>query len=86
MRYILKRASGSDKWGVYDFGTAASTPSVPCDRDFNEVNVIVCQLYHYFRFDRETARFMIVYLAGYTNGEDADSDTPFIAIGKCSAI
>lgn len=76
--------------GVHNFGKPASdAPDIPCDADFNQADVIICQLFHYFRFDRETSRFMIIYLAGYTPankfGTEADN-TPFMAIAKCSAI
>jgi hypothetical protein len=33
-----------------------------------------------------TMRFRIAYLGGYTDGRDADSDTPAITIGKCGKI
>ena len=33
-----------------------------------------------------TMRFRITYLGGYTDGRDADSDTPAITIGKCEKI
>jgi hypothetical protein len=33
-----------------------------------------------------TMRFRIAYLGGYTDGRDADSDTPAMTIGKCGKI
>lgn len=93
MRYILKRYSignGPKRWGVFNFGEAdAGIATIPCQGDFNEAGVLLCENYSYFRFDRETSRFLYVYLVGYTAAGKVGAeggDTPVMAIGKCSVI
>lgn len=54
-----------------------------CKNDFNENGILICGVAYEFRINIKKLRYLKSYLSGYyLNG----SDTPYIEIGKCSAI
>ena len=88
MRYILKPSPTKEHpngWEVAQFGE--DFPLASCPDGFNTAQVIRCENMVLFIFDSQTGRFIYVYYIGYTRpfGKEG-SDTPTLAIGKCSKI
>lgn len=101
-KYVISHATKSDVsvervisgrspvWVVKDFGQEYGTP---CE-DFNTHGLLACSNgIQEFRFNKNTERFLGVYLAGYYNvppdgiGTKAeDGNTPVIHIGKCHPL
>lgn len=97
-KYVLARSKQPNfAWEVKDFGQTVS--SAECRNSFNEVGNLFCSGLggSDFRFNRNSLRYMKVYLIGYWNdGNPADrasvqlfaegDNTPSIEIGKCSPL
>ena len=86
-KYVVRPAKGDElkqgNWVVSEIGEEYATANCA---DFNEYGWLTqCEGFEEFRFNRKTLRFLTAYLVGYV-GEGAISDTPSIAIGKCSPI
>lgn len=96
-RYVLARPDADKfsnyKWGVTEVGS--KFPSSFCMEDFNEKGLISCNGGFVFEMSTETLRFLISKTFGYIQkyplklGDETlleGSDTPYMTIGKCSAI
>jgi len=59
-----------------------------CKENFNEYGILSCNcLGGKFIFNKDNGRFLKTYLIGYTyieKGQDENSNTPYMSIGKCS--
>ena len=70
------------RWEVKLMGEKVS--QIWCTDDFNEFGNLVCRgLTGDFRMNKNNLRFLYFYDMGYWNDR---TDTPFIQIGKCSAM
>jgi len=76
-------------------------PSSICEKGFNNLGFIYCEGTSHFMMNKDDLRFQIVYRAGYVGASatyrllnrdkkdnllEEGSDTPSIAIGKCSPL
>ena len=60
-------------------------PEYFCKEDFNKIGYLSCKgLFSEFKMSRATMRFQSYYGNGYVS--DEKTDTPYVAIGKCSSI
>jgi hypothetical protein len=70
---------------VAEIGSVLSMAT--CDGGFNESGYLFCSGFVNFRFNKNSGRFISVYMHGYLSGDDTgSSDTPYIEIGKCSRL
>ena len=91
-KYVLSKAEKEQHKvkGKYIITEVGETrPQMYCKEDFNSVGVFVCDDFaREFRFSKRNGRFLFLYKVGYYHVDerftDAGSDTPAIAIGKCS--
>jgi hypothetical protein len=87
-KFILARTNGEKSaWGVKEMGD--TIPTSYCEGFENEV--LMCGGFFEFRMNRETLRFMSIYMFGYwtddkskSAGKEEGDDTPALTIGKCS--
>jgi hypothetical protein len=92
-KYIVTTSSSSGRpYHISKIGL--NMPVGYCEKGFTDHGSLFCDLdYGQFKFNKSTGRFLVSYMAGYyasgpgssnTDGLGLGSDTPFIAIGKCS--
>lgn len=96
-KYLLTRAKEDSvikaKWELKRFGEDDSCGSY-CEKDFNSLGNLWCRGLYNFSMNKNTNRFLLAYLVGYYQDNNPASggrqkeggDSPFIAIGKCSAL
>ena len=92
-KYIVTRSSASGR--PYQISKMSlKMPVGSCEKGALDQEDLFCDMsYGQFKFNKSTGRFLVSYMAGYyesgpggrfTDGRGLGSDTPFIAIGKCS--
>jgi hypothetical protein len=93
-KHLITRSKQTDvSWEVKEVGDKSAYTI--CAKDFNSNGNLICQGFgNEFRFNRNSLRYMNVYLIGYwTDGNPRSSvggeeggNTPSIEIGKCSPL
>lgn len=92
-KLLLSRVTGkSYAWEVKEIGS--SSPSLFCKEDFSEHGLMHCSgIGRELKINRKLLRFLYLYSIGYWDegswelispGRKEGSDTPAMAIGKCS--
>jgi hypothetical protein len=94
-RYILK-VSASEKWELLEFGKPDDESSTFSECTGTKVGgelggelvVVGCTGYNYFRFIPGTSRFTLSFFGGFNTHTDEapNTDTPSLAIGRCSRV
>jgi hypothetical protein len=91
--YMVTTSSSSGR--TYQISkTGLKVPVGYCEKGFTDHGSLFCDMdFGQVMFNKSTGRFLVSYMAGYydtgpggrfTDGLGLGSDTPFIAIGKCS--
>jgi hypothetical protein len=91
-KYLVRRSKPDDpnpanaKWLVFELGQKAAFAE--CSRDFSSTGSLSCSGFgvYEWRLNKNNMRFLLAYLAGYTNGADNNDDTPSVTIGKCAPL
>jgi hypothetical protein len=98
-KYIVRRVrlgeldnvSKGATWGVYEHGETYAVAGCrePGENTYGVLGGrLICTGYAKVAISRDTLRFQIVYEGNYVTPArpEGDSDTPSVAIGRCSAL
>jgi hypothetical protein len=88
-KFVVRQPSEDEgqtaKWLIMKVGE--SIPQAWCDEDFSSGGRLTCVgLGTEWRINNQTLRFTYWYHVGYTDGVDAEGNTPNITIGKCATL
>ena len=94
-KYVVTRSKRENfAWEVKQIGR--NIPVSWCKKDINEVGLLHCEGFQYFKMNINNLRFMSVYMVGYIHYNIKDDNgnimfkegenTPSMEIGKCSPL
>jgi len=82
-KYVLAQRDGGSDYSIAEVGTAISSSCT----GVGDGTAMHCRSFvEEWRINLLSLRYLRVYMFGFWGGEDSDSDTPLVEIGKCSKI
>jgi len=86
-KYIISEPNPEHTWEKSAFvitEVGDNFPSGFCAEPFNSGGYLSCDMIGDFLFNKNTLRFISVYMHGYLDGVENNDNNPHVAIGVCS--